>query len=109
VDLRFCDYRDLAGEYDRIVSIEMVEAVGERYWPEYFATVHRSLRPGGRAAIQSIVIDESAFERYRATSDFIREYIFPGGMLPSVERFVAHARAAGLAAQPIHQRRQSLF
>jgi cyclopropane-fatty-acyl-phospholipid synthase len=99
VDLRFCDYRDLAGEFDRVVSIEMVEAVGEKYWPAYFATVRRSLKAGGRAMIQSIVIDEAAFERYRRTSDFIREYIFPGGMLPSVERFVAHAREAGLAAR----------
>jgi cyclopropane-fatty-acyl-phospholipid synthase len=98
VDLRFCDYRDLAGEFDRVVSIEMVEAVGEKYWPAYFATVRRSLKAGGRAMIQSIVIDEAAFERYRRTSDFIREYIFPGGMLPSVERFVARASDAGLAA-----------
>src|SRR6185436_9114159 len=96
VNLRFCDYRDLAGEFDRVVSIEMVEAVGEKYWPAYFATVRRSLKAGGRAMIQSIVIDEAAFERYRRTSDFIREYIFPGGMLPSVERFVAHARDAGM-------------
>ena len=99
VDLRFCDYRDLAGEYDRIVSIEMVEAVGERYWSQYFATVRDRLKPGGRACIQSIVIAADAFERYRTTSDFIREYIFPGGMLPSVERFVQEARAAGLAAR----------
>src|SRR6185295_13281543 len=98
VNLRFCDYRDLAGEFDRVVSIEMVEAVGEKYWPAYFATLRRSLKAGGRAMIQSIVIDEAAFERYRRTSDFIREYIFPGGMLPSVERFVAHARDAGMAA-----------
>ncbi len=98
VDLEFCDYRDLAGEYDRIVSIEMVEAVGERYWPEYFATVRKCLRAGGRAAIQSIVIAEEAFDAYRKTSDFIREYIFPGGMLPSVSRFVREARAARLEA-----------
>ena len=97
VDLRFCDYRDLGGEFDRVVSIEMVEAVGEAYWDRYFQIVRRSLKPGGRAMVQSIVIDEVAFDRYRSTSDFIREYIFPGGMLPSVERFLAHARDAGLA------------
>lgn len=96
VDLRFCDYRDSDGQFDRIVSIEMVEAVGERYWPTYFRTIRERLKPGGRAAIQSITIDESAFERYRRSSDFIREHVFPGGMLPSVERFAAEARAQGL-------------
>jgi cyclopropane-fatty-acyl-phospholipid synthase len=97
VDLRFQDYRDLEGQYDRIVSIEMIEAVGERWWPAYFAKVRDCLRPGGRAAIQAITIDESAFERYRRSSDFIREYIFPGGMLASVERLADEARAAGLS------------
>lgn len=96
VDLRFCDYRDAEGQYDRIVSIEMVEAVGERYWPTYFRTLRERLKPGGRAAIQTIVIAEEAFERYRRSSDFIREYIFPGGMLPSVSRFTSEAHAAGL-------------
>ena len=96
VDLQFRDYRDAKGTYDRIVSIEMVEAVGERYWPAYFRTLHGRLAPGGRAMLQSIVIDEAAFARYRRSSDFIREYIFPGGMLPSVERLHAEARRAGL-------------
>ncbi len=96
VDLRFCDYRDARGQYDRIVSIEMVEAVGERYWPAFFRAVHDRLAPGGRALVQSIVIAEDAFERYRRTSDFIREYIFPGGMLPTVARFSSGARSAGL-------------
>lgn len=98
VELRFCDYRDLAGEHDRVVSIEMFEAVGERYWPGYFQAVRKALKPGGRAAIQAITIDESIFERYRATSDFIREYIFPGGMLAPVERFARCAGEAGLSA-----------
>ena len=98
VDLRFQDYRDLDGTYDRIVSIEMFEAVGERWWPRYFRTVHDRLKPGGRACIQAITIDESAFERYRRSSDFIREYIFPGGMLASVTRMGDEARAAGLVA-----------
>ena len=97
VSLRFQDYRDLEGEFDRIVSVEMVEAVGERWWPTYFRTVHDRLKPGGRAMIQAITIDEEAFAKYRATSDFIREFIFPGGMLASVERFTKEARAAGLS------------
>ncbi len=99
VDLRFCDYRDSEGQFDRIVSVEMVEAVGERYWPNYFRTLHDRLKPGGRAVVQSIVIAERAFERYSKSSDFIREYIFPGGMLPSVPRFIAAARKAGLEAK----------
>ena len=96
VDLRFCDYRDLEGRYDRLVSIEMVEAVGERYWPRYFRMVRDRLKPGGRAAIQSIVIEDAAFHDYRRTSDFIREYIFPGGMLPSPRRLREEAAKAGL-------------
>ncbi len=101
VDLRFCDYRDSAGQFDRVVSIEMVEAVGERYWPTYFSTVRERLKPGGRAMIQSIVIAEEAFENYRSTSDFIREYIFPGGMLPTVARIGEQARSAGLAVREV--------
>jgi cyclopropane-fatty-acyl-phospholipid synthase len=97
VQLRFQDYRDLEGEFDRVVSVEMIEAVGERWWPTYFRTVHDRLKPGGRAMVQAITIDERAFEQYRRTSDFIREFIFPGGMLASVERFTKEARAAGLA------------
>ena len=99
VDLRFCDYRDAGGTFDRIVSIEMVEAVGERYWPQYFRVLRDRLRPGGRAMLQAITIDEAAFDDYRRSSDFIREYIFPGGMLASVERLHAEARRAGL--QPV--------
>jgi cyclopropane-fatty-acyl-phospholipid synthase len=96
VDLRLRDYRDLEGEYDRLVSVEMVEAVGERYWPRYFRMVRERLKPGGRAAIQSIVIEDAAFDDYRRTSDFIREYIFPGGMLPSPRRLREEAAKAGL-------------
>jgi cyclopropane-fatty-acyl-phospholipid synthase len=77
------DYRDLQGSYDHIVSIEMLEAVGEAYWDTYFAKLHQLLNPGGRAAIQTIVIGDEHFERYRSRSDFIQHYIFPGGMLPS--------------------------
>jgi len=94
--LELCDYRDLKGEYDAVVSIEMFEAVGERFWQQYFDTVSARLKKGGRAMIQSITIAEQYFERYRSTSDFIRQYIFPGGMLPSPERFCAKARQAGL-------------
>jgi cyclopropane-fatty-acyl-phospholipid synthase len=98
VALRFQDYRDLEGKYDRIVSVEMVEAVGERWWPAYFRKLRDCLAPGGMASIQAITIDEAAFPKYRRTSDFIREYIFPGGMLASVERLSREARAAGLRA-----------
>ena len=98
VDLQLIDYRDIRGQFDYIVSIEMFEAVGERYWPTYFRTVHSRLKPGGRAMIQTITIAEDAFARYRETSDFIREYIFPGGMLAPIPRFVADAKAAGLMA-----------
>ncbi|MBI3716339.1 MAG: class I SAM-dependent methyltransferase [Betaproteobacteria bacterium] len=98
VDLQLVDYRDVLGRYDFVVSIEMFEAVGERYWPTFFRTVHARLKPGGRALVQTITIAEQAFERYRATSDFIREYIFPGGMLVPIPRFVAGAERAGLSA-----------
>jgi len=90
------DYRDVRGEYDGVVSIEMFEAVGERYWPAYFETVRRSLRKGGRAIIQTIVIADDLFDRYRRGTDFIQQYIFPGGMLPSRSVFRDHAVRQGL-------------
>ncbi len=96
VELR--DYRDLEGEYDAIVSIEMFEAVGEAYWPGYFAALQARLAPGARALVQTITIDEARFAAYRASSDFIREYVFPGGMLPSPPRFARAAQRAGLRA-----------
>ena len=96
------DYRDERRRYDAIASIEMVEAVGERYWPKYFATLWRCLKPGGRACIQSIVIDDALFARYRRGTDFIQQYIFPGGMLPSTTAFEAQARAAGLEVVARH-------
>jgi len=95
------DYRDEQGQYDGIVSIEMFEAVGEAYWNDYFAAVRRALRPGGRAVVQSILIDDALFERYRNGTDFIQQQIFPGGMLPSAERFRAVAAENGLVV--IHQ------
>ena len=90
------DYRDERSRYDGIVSIEMFEAVGERYWPAYFQTLRRCLKPGGHAVIQTITIDDPLFERYRRGTDFIQQYIFPGGMLPSPEIFDRHARHEGL-------------
>ena len=96
-DLRLQDYRDIAeAPFDAICSIEMVEAVGREYWPTYFATVARLLKPGGRACVQSIVIDDALFERYVGSTDFIQQYIFPGGCLPCPREFRAQAQAAGL-------------
>lgn len=90
------DYREEVRQYDGIVSIEMFEAVGEAYWPVYFNTLKKALKPGGRAVVQTILIEDALFERYRAGSDFIQQYIFPGGMLPSTRRFTEAAAAAGL-------------
>ncbi len=90
------DYRDAHGTYDGIASIEMFEAVGERYWPDYFACVAARLKPGGRAVLQTITIADHLFDDYRKSSDFIQQYVFPGGMLPSVAAFTKAANAAGL-------------
>jgi cyclopropane-fatty-acyl-phospholipid synthase len=96
-DLRLQDYRDIDDEpYDAIASIEMFEAVGRAYWPSFFATVNARLKPGGRACIQSITIRDDLFERYVSGTDFIQQYIFPGGLLPSVSEFKAAAAKAGL-------------
>jgi cyclopropane-fatty-acyl-phospholipid synthase len=102
-DLRLQDYRDVRERYDGVASIEMFEAVGERYWPAFFRTVRQALKPGARACIQTITIADERFERYRRTSDFIQQYIFPGGMLCSPSRFVAEAGAAGLEVDAIHR------
>ena len=96
VTLAVRDYRDERGTYDGVASIEMFEAVGEKYWPAYFSTLRRCLAPGGRACVQTITIADDRFERYRTQSDFIQQYIFPGGMLASPSRFVAAAAQAGL-------------
>lgn len=90
------DYRDTTGEYEAVVSIEMFEAVGEAYWASYFRTVAQRLKPGGRAAIQTITIADKLFSTYRRSTDFIQQYIFPGGMLPSPSAFVREAQRAGL-------------
>ena len=102
VELKFCDYRDVAGSFDRIVSIEMFEAVGERYWPDYFAVVASRLNATGRALVQTITIADQLFAQYRVRVDFIQRYIFPGGMLPSPTIFVAEAKRAGLALMSQH-------
>jgi len=90
------DYRDERGQYDGVASIEMFEAVGEAYWPSYFDAVARALKPGGRACIQTIEIAEHLFDRYRRGTDFIQQYIFPGGMLPCPTEFRRQAARAGL-------------
>jgi cyclopropane-fatty-acyl-phospholipid synthase len=96
-DLRLQDYRDIDdAPFDAICSVEMIEAVGQAYWPTYFATVARLLKSGGKACIQSIVIRDDLFERYLQSSDFIQQYIFPGGCLPSPQAVRQQARAQGL-------------
>ena len=84
VNVMFLDYRDLNEKYDRIASIEMIEAVGEKYLDKYFETIKKSLNVNGAAAIQGITIRDDLFERYRSSEDFIQKYIFPGGFLPSL-------------------------
>ena len=90
------DYRDLRSKYDHIVSIEMIEAVGEAFWPSYFAQLRTLLKPGGRAVIQAITIADELFAHYRKDVDFIQRYIFPGGMLPSPQAFHAQTAKAGM-------------
>lgn len=90
------DYRDVHETYDRVVSIEMYEAVGEQFWPGYFEAISKALKPGGRAAIQGITIDPTIFDNYRSKRDFIQKYIFPGGMLCPSGLFEDLARKAGL-------------
>ena len=99
VTLELTDYRELpqrTEKYDHVVSIEMFEAVGEQWWPTYFATVQAMLKPGGSAMIQSITIDNALFASYRKGTDFIQQHVFPGGMLPSPTAFRAQAARAGL-------------
>jgi len=93
------DYRDVTETYDRVVSIEMYEAVGEEFWPGYFEAVSKALKPGGRAAIQGITISEAMFPNYRTKRDFIQKYIFPGGMLCPPTLFEKLSRTAGLVPE----------
>lgn len=95
-DIRMIDYRDVQGSFDRVASIEMFEAVGERYWPAYFDKIRDVLSPGGRAGLQIITIRDEIFDSYRRRADFIQKYIFPGGMLPSEQRLKPITEASGL-------------
>lgn len=94
-DIALTDYRDAEGAHDAIASVEMVEAVGQTWWPAYVSAIHRLLKPGGKAAIQYILIDDAIFDRYAASADFIQTYVFPGGMLLSQSRFRALAEEKG--------------
>ncbi|MFN3524123.1 MAG: class I SAM-dependent methyltransferase [Phenylobacterium sp.] len=96
-EIRLVDYRDVQGQYDRVASIEMFEAVGERHWPAYFAKVREALVGGGRAGLQIITIKDEFFAGYRRRADFIQKYIFPGGMLPSEKRLKEETEKAGLS------------
>jgi cyclopropane-fatty-acyl-phospholipid synthase len=95
-DLRLQDYRDVTEKFDRVVSIEMIEAVGEKYWPIYFGKIADVLKPGGRAVLQVITIANERFEFYRKNADFIQRYIFPGGMLPSHNVMLEQIKHAGM-------------
>jgi cyclopropane-fatty-acyl-phospholipid synthase len=103
VDLQLIDYRDMRGEFDRIASIEMFEAVGEQWWPTYFRQVHDLLRPGGAAGLQIITIREDLYDDYRRKSDFIQRYIFPGGMLPTEPRLETEIARAGLKVSGVER------
>lgn len=100
---RLEDYRDVSEKFDHIVSIEMIEAVGEAYWPRYFQTLRDRLKTGGRAVIQAITIDEAEFDTYRRKADFIQKYIFPGGMLPTKSIIKRQAEDAGLQLEAVEQ------
>ncbi len=101
VELKLIDYRDMTGQFDRIASIEMFEAVGEAWWPTYFEKVQALLKPGGRAGLQIITIRDSLFDDYRRKADFIQRYIFPGGMLPPPQRLTKEISSAGLSLETV--------
>ncbi|MDE0591532.1 cyclopropane-fatty-acyl-phospholipid synthase [Halocynthiibacter sp. C4] len=101
-DIKLLDYRNSEGTYDNIVSIEMIEAVGEHYWPTYFSTLKARLAEGGRAMIQAITVPDSYFPIYKSGSDFIRHYTFPGGMLLSEANIREQAKKAGLVVNESH-------
>lgn len=96
VEIRRQDYRDVEGQFDKVASIEMFEAVGEKYWPAYFGKIADVLKPGGKAGLQIITIDGKLFEKYRRRADFIQRYVFPGGMLASVDRLKEETAKVGL-------------
>ncbi|MCD9149220.1 SAM-dependent methyltransferase [Pseudophaeobacter flagellatus] len=95
-EIQLRDYRDVHGRYDNIVSIEMIEAVGARYWPSYFSMLKRNLAEDGRVLLQAITVQDSFFGAYKSSSDYIRQYVFPGGMLLSDSVIAAQAQQAGL-------------
>ena len=95
-EIKLIDYRDVEGQFDRVASIEMFEAVGENYWPAYFGKIGEVLSPGGRAGLQIITIRDDLFAEYRRRADFIQKYVFPGGMLPSEARLREEVERAGL-------------
>ena len=96
-EFRYQDYRDLSGQYDAVVSVEMFEAVGESYWPSFFRKLREVVKPGGKIALQTITIGNEYFADYRRQTDFIQQYIFPGGMLPSPARLQEEVDKAGLS------------
>ena len=103
VSIQLIDYRDVPGSFDRIVSVEMFEAVGEAYWPTFFETVRARLAPGGRAGLQIITIRDDLLATYRRRPDFIQMYVFPGGMLPSETRLARAVGAAGLEGRVVRR------
>ena len=102
-DIRMLDYRDVDGQFDRVASIEMFEAVGREYWPTYFDKIRDVLVPGGRAGLQIITIQDALFEDYNSRTDFIQKYVFPGGMLPSEDRLRPVIEQSGLAWQAVER------
>jgi cyclopropane-fatty-acyl-phospholipid synthase len=96
VEIKFLDYRDVKGQYDAIASIEMIEAVGEKYLNKYFSMIKNNLKLGGIGAIQAIIIKDELFDQYRKSEDFIQKYIFPGGFLPSLQSIKDHTKKSGL-------------
>ena len=99
IEIRLQDYRDISEEFDAVASVEMVEAVGERFWGAYLDSIARNLKPGGRAALQFILMDHRLFDHYSRNPDFIQTYIFPGGLLIDEPAFSALARDRGLSWQ----------
>lgn len=99
IDIKICDYRDELGSYDHVVSIEMIEAVGEKYWDTYFTTINERLKVGGKAHIQSITIKDELFDSYRKSTDFIQQFIFPGGMVLAPKMIKSKALKCGLILQ----------
>lgn len=103
VEIQLTDYRDVTGQFDRVASIEMFEAVGQEYWPAYFGKVRECLKPGGRAGLQIITIRNDLFGGYNKRTDFIQKYIFPGGVLPSEESLAPVITEAGLTTRAVER------